>query len=412
MVEGKKNYHVNEKVLVYQGPVLYDAKITKTFDPVTQKVEYYEEKKKENIKVGPDKKFPNKYLSQECYMVHYQGWNSKWDEWVDSSRILELTNENMLLKQNIELEIQEQERLKREELEKTEREKALLKRKGKGGPDKTKGKIPLKGRPKNGSTSLLDTIINGEGKIFKGRGKKAQNGPANAMVAIKEEDTVAGGRALDGIRANSKLKPKSKSKDVSLELDGRAAQNVAKTAPSHYESRTGFTHHEMKTFVPDELKIVLIDDLENITKNNKQVVINSNLTVSKTLADFTDYLTEEFSDSVSELNVLLEITESIKQYFEQSVGTFLLYRYERPQYNELLEKEETKSLYDIYGPIFLLRLISIFPNILVLNNVDANTIRISKAYLDIILHWLTLNKEKYFTVEYENQSPWVSIMHG
>jgi len=57
-------------VLCFHGPLLYEAKIqkTKTKDRVTK------------------------------YLVHYAGWNSKWDEWVAESRVLK-HNEDGLKKQ-------------------------------------------------------------------------------------------------------------------------------------------------------------------------------------------------------------------------------------------------------------------------------------------------------------------------
>ncbi len=48
----------------------------------------------------------------------------------------------------------------------------------------------------------------------------------------------------------------------------------------------------------------------------------------------------------------------IKQYFERALGKLLLYRFERLQYVELNEKDETKgkNVCDIYGAEHLLRL--------------------------------------------------------
>jgi mortality factor 4-like protein 1 len=436
----KKSFHVNEKVLVYQGPMLYDAKITKSFDPVNQKINYYDEKRKEFIVSSPDKKFPNKFLSEVCYMVHYQGWNVKWDEWVIPSRILEINNESLMLKRNIQEEIEEQNRLKLAEQEKLEREKKKesgskikdnkTKKIGKDGNrriNKNDKGDPLKNIKLHLNGATIDSIINNHGNI---NNNNDSNGKSSRIGKKKKDDNVDNGR----IKSTS-IKTQGSSSSVGEninnsryengliegDIDGVDAsiknsicfnQKKGKGGSTHYESQNGFTHHEIKVLVPDELKIILVNDWENITKNNKLVALPSKISVTETLKDFVAYLQSEFNDDESELSILLEITESMKQYFEQSLGAFVLYRYERPQYNEIILKESSSNLYDVYGPIFLLRLLSIFPNILVMNEVDATTIRVSKVYLDIILHWLNINKEKYLTVEYENQSPWISIMHG
>jgi len=57
---------VDEKVLCYHGPLLYEAKILK------------------------NKKEGNSY----SYFVHYQGWNRNWDEWVGETRMLKQVSEN------------------------------------------------------------------------------------------------------------------------------------------------------------------------------------------------------------------------------------------------------------------------------------------------------------------------------
>lgn len=436
--DSKRVFHLHEKVYVYQGPLLYDAKIVRTFDPVLQKVEYFDEKKKETATTSPGKKFPTKMLTEICYMVHYQGWNVKWDEWVLPQRILEVNSVNTMLKDNLQFQVQEEERLKEEAILEAERQKQLQKEAERA--EKLKKKSSSKAGKK--STDSLDdealnpdgsrkrkmiklmvngasieSIINGNNmKTKKARGSKesvssSENGTPEVSDSAKSTSIN-----LTGLRQRKRFGEKYDNTPFSLgEINGTAmGMGMGPSSSVGYESQTGFTHREIKELIPDELKIILVDDWENITKNHKLVSLPSepNIGVGKTLDDFKEFLVEEFAEEEMELKVLLEITESIKLYFEQCVGCFLLYRYERPQYNELIELETELRLYDLYSSIFLLRLLSIFPNILMLNNVDPGTIKISKAYLDIILHWLTLNKKKYFKSEYENQSPWISIMHG
>jgi len=65
--EKKQKFTEGEKVLCYHGPLLYEAKIhkLKTKDRVTK------------------------------FLVHYAGWNTKWDEWVADSRVMKYNDEGL-----------------------------------------------------------------------------------------------------------------------------------------------------------------------------------------------------------------------------------------------------------------------------------------------------------------------------
>lgn len=399
-------YSLNEKVYVFQGPMLYDARICRTFDPVTQRMHYYDEKKKEDVYAPPGKNFPSDMLTEKCYMVHYAGWNVKWDEWVLADRIKVINNENTMLKETIQNEIREQERHQRE-LEK-EKEKLNSKAKSKG-KNKSKGKTDAKGKENGKKPSLTLTLNKPNDTKKRNAGTQCSEGSGDDNDANKE---LSNGnkrpKTADSINENGNLSL------VELINKNKTKRNNAEQ--THYEAKNRFTSYEIKTLVPDTLKILLVDDWENITKNNKLASVledkTNDLNVSLVLDDFTQYIMGEFHD-VEELPILLEITKSIRLYFDQCIGCFLLYRYERPQYNDLITNMDASvKLCEIYQPIYLLRLLSIMPNILMMNEVDQSVIRMSKIYLEIIFTWLENEREKYFQTEYENQAPWISIMHG
>ncbi|CAG8490375.1 7667_t:CDS:2 [Cetraspora pellucida] len=67
-------YQIDEKILCYHGPIIYEAKIIKT--------EYLKEQ-------GP------------YYLVHYIGWKQTWDEWVPQYRVLKYNEENLKKQQQI-----------------------------------------------------------------------------------------------------------------------------------------------------------------------------------------------------------------------------------------------------------------------------------------------------------------------
>lgn len=67
MTEEKLRFNEGEKVFCFHGPLLYEGKIQKI-------------KVKDKI---------------AKYFIHYSGWNSKWDEWVSESRIMEHCEETI-----------------------------------------------------------------------------------------------------------------------------------------------------------------------------------------------------------------------------------------------------------------------------------------------------------------------------
>jgi len=77
-------YEDGEKVLAYHQMLLYEAKILKK--------QTYENPGGDNPK--------------QRYFVHYQGWNDRWDEWVDSDRVLKFTEGNRKLQEDLRKEYQ------------------------------------------------------------------------------------------------------------------------------------------------------------------------------------------------------------------------------------------------------------------------------------------------------------------
>ena len=70
-------YIENQKILCYHGDFLYEGKILKVSRDITK----------------------NADLEQQAtisYFIHYNGWNKTWDEWVPSSRLMPLTQDNLL----------------------------------------------------------------------------------------------------------------------------------------------------------------------------------------------------------------------------------------------------------------------------------------------------------------------------
>lgn len=77
--------------------------------------------------------------------------------------------------------------------------------------------------------------------------------------------------------------------------------------------------------------------------------------VSKILSDYKEKLKSESDKSgLMAEDIVDQVIDGIKLYFDKACGNILLYRFERSQYSEIKEKGGEMS--DIYGAEHLLRL--------------------------------------------------------
>lgn len=115
--------------------------------------------------------------------------------------------------------------------------------------------------------------------------------------------------------------------------------------------------------MPDRLKSLLVDDWENITKNLQLVSLPAPKPASVILDEYFAYATGPNMKNGVETDILEEVIQGLKEYFNKSLGRILLYRFEREQFYDIHQRMENatsdlagKTLADIYGGEHLLRL--------------------------------------------------------
>jgi mortality factor 4-like protein 1 len=82
----------------------------------------------------------------------------------------------------------------------------------------------------------------------------------------------------------------------------------------------------VKLTIPDQIKAILVDDWENVTKNQQLVPLPSSHSVNSIL---DDYLNEEKSKrepGSAEADILEEVVAGLREYFDKCLGRILLYR--------------------------------------------------------------------------------------
>jgi hypothetical protein len=127
----------------------------------------------------------------------------------------------------------------------------------------------------------------------------------------------------------------------------------------HFASRPS-----IRLVIPDHLKSLLVDDWENVTKNLQLAPLPSKTPVNYIMNTYFEEEKKKRRSGSAEADILEEVVQGVKEYFEKCLGRILLYRFEREQFFELrkmLEKGSTgewegKGVGDIYGAEHLCRL--------------------------------------------------------
>ncbi|TBU44924.1 MRG-domain-containing protein [Dichomitus squalens] len=306
-----QSFAVNERVLCYHGPLIYEAKILKA--------ETWDERNTQSGVVGPH------------YYVHYKGWKQTWDEWVDGTRLLKFNETNIQLQKALQSQSQA-------------------------------------AQAASASSSKAKSLATKEGA---GAGGRAGG---------------AGGRK-DGARGTKR---------------GR-------------EEDEGTRKPEMKLNVPEQLKVLLVDDWEAVTKNNQLVGLPRKPNVLELLEEFKQHvLSQGTSAQLKDPKVLLPtIIAGLQTYFDRALGANLLYRFERPQYAEIRKKYVTgptvqigqeKEMSAIYGAEHFLRMLVSLPQMVASSSMDGESVALLRDYVNELLQWMVKERHRIFVPEYESAS--------
>lgn len=280
-------FSVNEIVLCFHGPLLYEAKILKS--------ELWDSSKG-NSGHGPH------------YYIHYKGWSEKWDEWVPETRVKKNTEENQQKQKNLSGLIEAIKKNKNEQNSYSESSKKTIVQK------RTKKK-----NTRNHSNRLLSSV---------------------PIVDFK----------------------------VSL---------------------------------PIYLKAILVDDWENITRNNQLISLPHRISISQVLMDYQSSINDN-----KELVIAKEICYNIKEYFNLALGKLLLYTFERFQYKQILTQYPNMKMVDIYGPQHLLRLFVKFPSLFVSISESKESIKVLELYFDKMVEFISeCSTELFKHQDYDNATP-------
>lgn len=87
-----------------------------------------------------------------------------------------------------------------------------------------------------------------------------------------------------------------------------------------------YARPSIKLIIPDHIKAILVDDWENVTKNQQLVPIPAEHTVERILDDYLQFEAPKRVRGSAQADILEEVVAGLKEYFEKCLGRILLYR--------------------------------------------------------------------------------------
>lgn len=154
------------------------------------------------------------------------------------------------------------------------------------------------------------------------------------------------------------------------------------------------------------MKVWLVDDWDVITRQQKLAILPAKLTVSQILDNYLAFKKSSKSHNTAKHSVLVEITEGIKEYFNATLGSQLLYKFERPQYSEILQEYPDTQMSQIYGSIHLLRLFVKMGPMLAYTATDEKSLQLVLSHIHELLKYMVTNRSTLFNLQdYGNATP-------
>ncbi|XP_017067784.1 nuA4 complex subunit EAF3 homolog [Drosophila eugracilis] len=386
-----------ERVLCFHGPLIYEAKVLKT-KPDATPVEYY---------------------------IHYAGWSKNWDEWVPESRVLKYNDDNVKRRQELARQCGERSKkdnkkgsAKAKKMEQMRNEsRASTPSKDSNTSQSTASSIPTTSAgPGNksdaGSTSSTTTNSTSATTTSRPNRKSTQSAVATARPSTpseKKEDANAAETTED--EAVTPVAPKKKR--MSEQRPSLTGSDVADKAPAPtttpstpttepapcVESEEAYAAKlEVKIKIPDELKHYLTDDWYAVVREHKLLELPAKVTVQQISEQYLAHKKSVKSTNATKEVAINDVLDGIIEYFNVMLGSQLLYKFERTQYADVMQKHPDTPLSELYGSFHLLRLFVRLGSMLSYSALDQQAMQNLLVHLQDFLKFLVKNSAMFFSM--------------
>jgi mortality factor 4-like protein 1 len=197
---------------------------------------------------------------------------------------------------------------------------------------------------------------------------------------------------------SSSSSAKDTSKSIDEEVVKKKRQRLDTSVSNEGEEKSIKT--EINITIPKDLKAFLVDDWHAINSQHKLVELPAKITVEQIVEK---YKQNKKSKSAASGNggkgqSCEDISNGILEYFNVMLGSQLLYKVERMQYADILQKYPDKPMSQIYGAFHLLRLFVKLGTVLSFTTLDKNNIRVLIGHLGEFLKFLETENKEFFTM--------------